>query len=580
VTRGPARLPRPARRLRTQLLAAFAVVAVVALAAGGTAVVRQMLDYRAQATNQRLLDAVLSAGAAGAALERQGVTPAAAAAGIASQVPLTGARVLVVDLNSTVLADWRGTEATPDAESLAGQQLDVPGGETLPQPGAGGGAGGGLPDRATRGRLWRGSDARGSSGYLFVAADVPGPPAVDPQRGGAPGLPTMDPERRGEVGPPRPQNRVVLAVPLGNLRSGWEELAAGLAGAAAVALLAAAAAAWALAGSIDRPILAITGAAERLARGERHRPVPEAGAAEVAQLARGFNAMAEEVERSQATLRAFVADASHELRTPLTAIQGFSQAVEDGVLEAPDSTRRAALHIQRETQRMRRLVEDLLLLSKMEARERALVPRPVDVSELLDTVAQRLQPAVGHRGLRLSLHLPERLLVAADATQLEHLFGNLLQNAAKYTPEGGIITVRAAPAPAESRRQAGAGAARTVTVTVHNTADAATAIPAEAVPHLFERFYRVDKSRSRGTGEAAGSGLGLAIAREIAERHGGAVGVASDPVAGTTFTVSLPGWGGAAVGRPGENAAITGSGRRPRGARGRWEVDMVTPDLS
>jgi signal transduction histidine kinase len=178
---------------------------------------------------------------------------------------------------------------------------------------------------------------------------------------------------------------------------------------------------------------------------------------------------------------------------------------------------------------MRRLVEDLLLLSKMEARDAAPPAGAVDVAALLAALAERLRPAAARRGLRLTLALPPRLAVPGAAAQLERLFGNLLENAAKYAPAGGAIAVRAAPGPGG-----------TATVTVHNTADAASAIPPAALPHLFERFYRVDKSRARGAGEVAGSGLGLAIAREAAERHGGAIAVASDPAAGTTFTVTLP----------------------------------------
>jgi signal transduction histidine kinase len=320
---------------------------------------------------------------------------------------------------------------------------------------------------------------------------------------------------------------VVLAVPQGSLPSAWEELAPGLGGAAAVALLAAAGAAWALAGSVAGPLRAVTRATARVARGAPPRPVPEAGAAEVAQLARAFNAMAQEVARSQETLRAFVADASHELRTPLTAIQGFSQAVADGVLAAPAPTRAAAGHLHREAARMRRLVEDLLLLSTLEARAAAPAPgAAVDVADLLDVLAQRHRPAAARRGVALALDLPARLAVPGDAAQLERLFGNLLDNAAKYAPAGGAVAVRAAPGPGG-----------TAVVTVHN---GGPPIPPEALPHLFARFYRVDKSRARGAGEAAGSGLGLAIAREAAARHGGTIAAASTAAAGTTFTVTLP----------------------------------------
>jgi signal transduction histidine kinase len=341
----------------------------------------------------------------------------------------------------------------------------------------------------------------------------------------------------------------VLAIPRESLPSAWEELAPGLTAAAGVALCAAALVAWWLAGSIARPIRAMTEATAQVARGEPHQPIPEEGVEEVTDLARGFNTMVREVERSQRTLRDFVANASHELRTPLTAIQGFSQAVEDGVLDAPEPTRDAAALIHREANRMRRLVEDLLLLSRVEARDRGDVRGTVDLAELLDTIAQRIELVTRDRGLRLTLDLPERLLAQGDANELEHLFGNLLDNAAKYAPDGAAITVRAA---LDTGNVAGAGGARItraadgagrdgtrarrprVVVTVHNTG---SYIPTEDLPHIFDRFYRVDKSRSR---EVAGSGLGLAIAHEVVERHGGTIRAESDPATGTSFVVTLP----------------------------------------
>jgi two-component system sensor histidine kinase VicK len=212
---------------------------------------------------------------------------------------------------------------------------------------------------------------------------------------------------------------------------------------------------------------------------------------------------------------------------------------------------------------MHRLVEDLLLLSRMEAHDRSVVPRPVDVAELLDTLTQRLRLVVSQRRLRLELELPERLLAAGDAGQLEHLFGNLLDNATKYSPEGGTITVRGGLEPGDPHGEH----PERVSVAVHNTG---SCIPPEALPHVFERFYRVDKSRSRSV---AGSGLGLAIAREVAERHGGTIRAESDPATGTTFVVTLP----AAPGTPAPQAP----GPRPqvpgRGAVG--DVGRGTSDF-
>ncbi|HEX2036910.1 MAG TPA: histidine kinase dimerization/phospho-acceptor domain-containing protein, partial [Chloroflexota bacterium] len=427
----PAWLSRPTgarratRRLRTQLLAAFALVTVVALAAAGSAVVWLMLDYRAQATTQRLHDAAAGATAAGFMLQRQGVSPEAIASGVAAQVPLPAAHVLVLDESGTVVAEAAASEGTPGApgapsapsatavpEVFTGRRLDVPSPADAP-PSA--------PSMLWRTSaiegmvmwlsplggavVWRGTALDGS-GYLFVAAgDRP-----------RPAEPLRPPTEAETESPPvqrlpglLPRYRVVLAIPPHSLPSAWQELAPGLAVAVAVALLAAAGAAWWLAGSIARPIRAVTQAAERIAQGEPHRPIPEEGVEEVTQLARSFNTMGRAVERSQATLRDFVANASHELRTPLTAIQGFSQAVEDGVLPAPAPTRDAAAYIHREAERMRRLIEDLLLLSRVEARDRAATRQAVDLAELLDILAQRLRLVARDRDLHLELELPGQL---------------------------------------------------------------------------------------------------------------------------------------------------------------------------
>jgi signal transduction histidine kinase len=567
VSRPAAWLRRPVHRLRGQLFVGFAAVALVALVAAGSAVVWLMLGYRTQATTQRLRDAGASAGVASVGLQRQGAAPDVIAAAIADQVPLPAARVLVLDSAGAVVAD----QTAPDAESTSpgpflGKHLDVPApaaaapfGPTL----LGGPRTASPADRVV---VWRGSPALpGASGYLFVASPPPeagqqsGPPERGGFGGGGPGR--GGPFRGGPPGLPAVQAayRVVLAIPLQSLPTAWQELAPGLTVAAAVALCAAAVVAWWLAGSITRPIRAVTEATAQIARGEPHQPIPEQGVEEVAELAHGFNVMVREVERSQRTLRDFVANASHELRTPLTAIQGFSQAVEDGVLEAPESTRDAAALIHREANRMRHLVEDLLLLSRVEARDRASVHGKVDLAELLDTIAQRIRLVTHDRRLHLALDLPDRLPAQGDASQLEHLFGNLIDNAAKYAPDGATITVRGALVPdsatGAARAEGGAprgttraGGAR-VLVGVHNTG---SVIPPEDLPHIFDRFYRVDKSRSR---DVAGSGLGLAIAREVVERHGGTIRAESDPATGTTFLVTLPAGAAAPAAAPAKSVS-------------------------
>jgi signal transduction histidine kinase len=242
----------------------------------------------------------------------------------------------------------------------------------------------------------------------------------------------------------------------------------------------------------------------------------------VAQLAFSFNTMSAEVERSHRALREFVANASHELRTPLTSIQGFSQALVEGAMPGTEGSLEAGKIINEEAERMRRLVEDLLYLSRVESADVPVAREPVDVTVLLREAARRLQLAADQRDLRVTLDFAPLPTVPGDATQLDRVFGNLVDNAGKYTPPGGAITIRSRALP------------EAVVVSVHNTG---SVIPADDLSRVFDRFYRVDKSRAR---DVEGSGLGLAIAKEVVERHGGTISVSSDAVAGTTFTVSLP----------------------------------------
>jgi two-component system OmpR family sensor kinase len=349
----------------------------------------------------------------------------------------------------------------------------------------------------------------------------PGPEGPGPSPGA--GDPRADGADRGS---PRrvaaSAYRIVLVIPDSNLAAAWRELVPGLALAALVAVPVSVAVALWLSRSITRPLRRMTRAAEDMARGDLRQQIPVQGSDEVAQLATSFNRMSQEVEQSQQSLRDFLADASHELRTPLTSIQGFSQALLDGTLHDPSGAAEAGRIINEESLRMRRLVEDLLYLSRVESPEVASASAPVDVAGLLREASRRLQLTAEQRGLQLHLELADGPLVSGDADQLDRLFGNLLENAGKYTPSGGTIRV--------NLHATGA----TLVVTVHNSG---STIPSEDLPHLFERFYRVDKSRAR---EVEGSGLGLAIAKEVAQRHRGHISVTSSPAKGTTFVVTLP----------------------------------------
>jgi len=273
--------------------------------------------------------------------------------------------------------------------------------------------------------------------------------------------------------------------------------------------------------SIALPLGQLTHASEGMAQGNYNQEIAVEGSDEVVRLAASFNKMAREVKRSQQMQRDFVANVSHELKTPLTSIQGFSQAMLDGATKGEEAYRRAAHIINEEAQRMIRLVSELLDLSQIESGQVAMAREPVDLAELLRRCVARFESRAKEAGLGLELDLPSPLTVLGDADRLERVFANLLDNAIKNTPEGGTISILA--------RQGGPQA---IEVTV---ADTGVGIPPEDLPRIFERFYRVDKSRAAG-----GTGLGLSIAKEIVEAHGGQIRVSSELGKGTQFVVALP----------------------------------------
>jgi len=314
---------------------------------------------------------------------------------------------------------------------------------------------------------------------------------------------------------------VALATPQRGLLAAWGDLAPHLLWAGILALLVSVLVAFFISRSIALPLGQLTHASEGMAQGNYNQEIAVEGSDEVVRLAASFNKMAREVKRSQQMQRDFVANVSHELKTPLTSIQGFSQAMLDGATKGEEAYRRAAHIINEEAQRMIRLVSELLDLSQIESGQVAMAREPVDLAELLRRCVARFESRAKEAGLGLELDLPSPLTVLGDADRLERVFANLLDNAIKNTPEGGTISILA--------RQGGPQA---IEVTV---ADTGVGIPPEDLPRIFERFYRVDKSRAAG-----GTGLGLSIAKEIVEAHGGQIRVSSELGKGTQFVVALP----------------------------------------
>lgn len=268
-----------------------------------------------------------------------------------------------------------------------------------------------------------------------------------------------------------------------------------------------------------RPIQALTGAAQRMTAGDRAARVPVSGNDEVSRLGHAFNAMAQSIQRNEQQRRVMVSDVAHELRTPLSNIRGYLEAGEDGVVPLDRKLVRSLLE---EAALLERLVSDLQELALADAGMLRMHPEERDVAELAQqaVAAHRTQAEAAEVSLRLSSSGPAVALV--DPARIRQALGNLVANAVKYTPSGGSVSV--------SVRDSTGGVELTV-------ADTGPGIAAEHLPHLFDRFYRADPSRSRSTG---GSGLGLAITKHLVEAHDGWVGVTSTPGRGSVFTIRLP----------------------------------------
>lgn len=290
---------------------------------------------------------------------------------------------------------------------------------------------------------------------------------------------------------------------------------------ALVALLAALLLSFVLARRIGGPLEQLTAAAQRMGEGDLTQRVRVEGNDEVADLARGFNVMAEKLATSQTLRRQLVADIAHELRTPLANIRGYLEAIEDGVVAADDQTLGT---LRDESARLNHLIEDLQDLAQAEAGALRLHREPSDLAELIDRALSGVRATASERHIELVAETPDDLPpVTLDRQRIAQALANLLTNALAHTPAGGRITVSAA--------RVGAGA---IAVRV---ADTGAGISPEDLPHIFERFFRADRSRARATG---GSGLGLTIARQLIESHGGTIAAVSTVGSGSTFTFTLP----------------------------------------
>ncbi|MCS7475784.1 sensor histidine kinase [Umezawaea endophytica] len=295
--------------------------------------------------------------------------------------------------------------------------------------------------------------------------------------------------------------------------NGWQ-----VAGAAGAVLLVAAGVTALVGARITRPLRALTAAARHMSDGGVAPPVRVSGHDEVADLARAFNTMAANRARLEQARRAVVGDVAHELRTPLSNIRGWLEAAEDGVSDGgPELT---AL-LLKEALVLQHVVDDLQDLAVADAGELRLVVEEVPVAEAFEQVRAAHGPQAAQAGVVLSAAAAE-LVVVADPVRLRQILDNLVTNALRYVPAGGSVALAATRDGSD------------VLITV---ADTGGGIAADDVPHVFDRFWRADRSRARATG---GSGLGLSIVRKFVEAHGGSVAVASTLGKGTTFTLRFP----------------------------------------
>jgi signal transduction histidine kinase len=289
-----------------------------------------------------------------------------------------------------------------------------------------------------------------------------------------------------------------------------------------------------LARRLTRPLESLTIAAEQMKQGNYHQRVsPPQSRDELGRLALTFNAMADTIEsdvnelrRQEQMRRDLIANIAHDLATPLTAIQGFSEALADDVISEPEARQETAQLIGREVQRLRRLVGDIQNMTSLESGRAPLDLAPLDLHSLVDETLAVIRPE--YEQAHITIHndiVTGTPQVLADSDRITQVLLNLLDNARRYTPVDGMITMSAMPE------------GKMLAVCVSDTG---SGIDPQDLPHIFERFYKIDRARTTSAASGGGSGLGLAIVKAIITAHGGTISAESSPGKGTRIRFTLP----------------------------------------
>jgi len=414
------------------------------------------------------------------------------------------ARLANVERQRLVLTDTAGTVVADSEEQLTGQKYDPeePGlllyRQSLPPPGA-----------------------RGPLATSPPSRPQPGTPRAPPRKGQAPVDPSpasLRPARGGEV------LGTLYVTPESANSAEFQDLLDSINRFLLLGGLLAIGMAVLLTVTLSRRMLAPIGilatAAGRLGKGDFSQRVSLHDRSELGTLAQSFNSMAAELERAEKLKRDMVADCAHELRSPLTNLRGYLEAIGDGLLKPDHETVQA---LEKQVGALSHLVDELRDLTLAESGQLELKRQPEDVARIIEQEVKAVQGTAAAAGILLKADVPHSLPPAnIDHLRIAQVLRNLLDNAIAHTPGGGSIIV---------------SASEQGNLLAVKVADTGEGIPADDIPFIFERFYRVDKSRARATG---GSGLGLTIAKRLVESHGGTIEVHSEPGKGSVFTFTLP----------------------------------------